>query len=364
MENVIHQFVHTLSYGDAISTEVLALRDFFAEEGYRSEIYCINAHPKYKGLALDYREFIKKNGVHFRGGIVLHYSLGSPLNELYRKLKGARRFLIYHNLTPPCWFEGVNPRIVEDIKRGMKELPELCTLSDLLVADSAYNASQLKGFDVEVLSLPVNAGRWNVNSNAGIASLLESEGGLHILHVGRLAPNKRIEDILKVFYFLHYHIESHSRLWLVGTDIDTEIYSYSLKRLAYELHIGDRVEFTGALSDEEVRALYEGCSAYLCMSEHEGFCLPLVEAMRFKLPVVAYSSTAIPETLGDGGILVSEKKYPETAELLYRVCTDQNLRGRMIAKGLKRIESFSVEAFKRRAGEIFLSGALRRTENC
>ena len=149
--NAIHQFVHTLSYGDAISSEVLALRRSFREMGISSDIYSINTHPRYKGETHDYRDFISQNGAGFAGTALLHYSLGSPLNPLYMSLKSARRSLIYHNLTPPHWFEGVNPRIVADIKQGQAELPALCKATDLVIADSAYNAGELKELGLTLL---------------------------------------------------------------------------------------------------------------------------------------------------------------------------------------------------------------------
>ena len=346
----IHQLLHTLSYGDAISSEALALRRVMQEQGHESEIYAINVHPEYKAFTRDFRDFPRD----FDGELLLHYSLGSPLNELYRALS-CRRTLIYHNLTPAHWFEGVNPRIVADIEQGLEELPLLCKASDRLLADSSFNAGELRalGFEAEVLSLPVDPGRWSAERNSGIYDLVKGHGGINVLHVGRLAPNKKVEDIIKAFYFLHYHVCRESRLWLVGIDIDTELYSFALKRLVNELHLRDAVEFVGRLSDGEVRALYEACSVYVCMSEHEGFCLPVVEAMHFGLPVIAYASSALPETIGDGGVLVREKRHPELAELMAQVARDEALRAQLIEAGSRRVAGLSYEHFSKRVKELF-----------
>lgn len=351
----IHQFVHTLSYGDAISSEVLALKRCFNELGIESEIYSINTHPRYKGVCHDYRDFIQQCGNDFNGSVILHYSLGSPLNDLYLSLEKARRSLIYHNLTPPHWFEGINPIIVSDIERGMEELPKLCSYTDLLIADSTFNASELKalGFDAQVLELTIDPTRWDMPANQGIASLVKSEPGIHLLHIGRFAPNKKIEDIIKVFYFLHHHIDKRSRLWLAGIDIDTELYSFAVKRLVQELHLSHVVNFVGCLDDSEIRALYENCSAYICMSEHEGFCLPVVEAMHFGLPVVAYSSSALPDTIGSGGILLKEKRFPEIAELISKISSDPQLRNRLIEQGHTRVGELSYDIFKKNVIETF-----------
>jgi len=355
MKETIHQFVHTLSYGDAISSEVLALRRCFRELGLKSEIYCINVHPRYKGEAHDYRDFVGENGSDFPDTVILHYSLGSPLNDLYMSLTKATRSLIYHNLTPPHWFEGINPRIVADIKRGQEELPNLCRNTHNLIADSHFNAGELKelGFSASVLELMIDPARWDVPANPGIAALLKDNPGIHLLHIGRFAPNKKIEDILKTFYFLHHHINKNSRLWLAGIDIDTELYSFAIKRLADELRLSHAITFAGCLDDTEIRSLYENATVYICMSEHEGFCLPVIEAMHFGLPVIAYDGSALTDTVGRGGIFVKEKRHPEIAELINNIATNQEFRSVLVAKGKERVSELLFDGFKERVVAVF-----------
>lgn len=347
----LHQLVHTLSYGDAISGEVLALQRCLRGLGFDSEIFAINTHPKYKGAARDYREFPAR----FSGEVLLHYSLGSPLNDLYRKLEGATRSLIYHNLTPAHWFRSVNPRIVADIERGLSELPQLCAITDRLIADSGFNAGELKalGFDAAVLPLPIDTHKWDVPANPGIYSLLKDDPSLHVLHVGRMAPNKCIEDIIKSFYFLQKYVHKQSKLWLVGIDIDTEVYSFGLKRLAQQLSIEEHVRFVGQRDDGELKALYQAAHVYACMSEHEGFCLPVVEAMHFGLPVLSYASSALPETIADAGVLVEQKRHAELAELMYEMYSNADLRRRLIEAGQRRVGELSVDHFSKRVAEIF-----------
>ena len=362
MKNIIHQLVHTLSYGDAISGEVLALQRVFRELGIDSEIYAINTHPHYQGRTLDYRDFPRE----FEGKVILHLSLGSPLSELYLSLSRASRYLIYHNLTPAKWFEGVNPRIVKDIDVGLLELPELCAVTDVLLADSSFNAEELlvKGFNASVLPLPIDPARWVEPANAGLSALLRDDPALHLLHVGRLAPNKCIEDIIKTFYFIRHHVSPQSKLWLVGIDIDTELYSFSLKRLARELEVDDAIQFVGSLSDSEVRALYQNADVYLCMSEHEGFCVPLIEAMHFGLPVIAYNSSAIADTIADGGIVVSEKRHAEIAELIGIIAKPSALRSNLIEAGRKRVAQLSYENFKIQVQRLIVDSAIaKKVEN-
>lgn len=172
-----------------------------------------------------------------------------------------------------------------------------------------------------------------------------STPGTQVLHVGRIAPNKRIEDVIKSFYFLRKYRDPQARLRLVGIDTDTELYSFSLRELAAYLGIGESVEFVGGLADDEVRAMYEASDVYLCMSEHEGFCLPLIEAMHFRLPVVAFAAGAVPATLGEAGILVTEKRHSDIGELLWRVATDATLREAVISTGVARVGAFTYERF-------------------
>ena len=354
----IHQLVHTLSYGDAISGEVIALRRCLQQLGHSSEIFAINTHPNYRGQTRDYRD-IETVAC---DEVWLHYSIGSPLNEIYRNLKRSQRTLVYHNLTPAHWFAGVNPRIVRDIESGIAELAALCRLSDRLLADSSFNAGELSslGVHAQVLPLPLDPLRWQVEANPGIAQLVKRESGLQILHVGRLAPNKCIEDIIRSFYFVHHHLRPNSRLWLVGIDIDTEVYSFSLKRLAQELKLDQAINFCGCLADSEVRALYESCSVYMCMSEHEGFCLPLLEAMHFGLPIIAYESSAIPETVGSGGVLVNRKSPAELAELVVELSENSQLRKKVIQAGQVRVAELSYQRFCDAIAQLLQSNEERR----
>ena len=355
-----YQLVHTLSYGDAISTEVLTLDRSFRDHGHDSWILALNIHPIYREAAFQDRvvrlsDFVAKHGAQLKGELLLHYSLGSPLNQFYQEQSSARRTLIYHNLTPPRWFKGINPRVERDIEQGMLELPVLCGLSDLLLADSSWNQRELAdlGFKAETLRLPLDPERWSMARNEEIYALVKQQPGVQLFHAGRLAPNKCIEDIIKVFYYLLHHYDDRSRLRLVGIDTDTELYSFGLKQLCNELSVAKAVEFCGHLADCDVRALYESSTAYLCMSEHEGFCLPVLEAMFFGLPVAAFSGTALTETVGAGGVLFTEKRHSEIAELLINIKEDQQLREHLIAAGKKQVAQHSLERFNSQVKKIF-----------
>src|SRR5258708_1410634 len=161
--------------------------------------------------------------------VVLHYSIGSPLNSLFLSEPKLKRALVYHNLTPEKWFYGYNPRVVDDLRQGRKQPPELLQYVHVPLADSEFNRSEPAAFGCpngRVLPLLLDTEKWQVPSNPGIQQVLKCKGGKNILHVGRFAPNKCLEDIIKAFYFYHHKIEQNSKLWLIGSDIDTEIYSF------------------------------------------------------------------------------------------------------------------------------------------
>jgi glycosyltransferase involved in cell wall biosynthesis len=346
----IHQLVHTLSYGDAISTEVLALQRVLRDLGHASEIYAIHEHPLLKGRSLPYAELEQQE----KADLILHYSLGSPLNPLYKSWSRGRRSLVYHNITPAKWYRSINQRVADDIEAGLRDLPDLCRVSDSIWADSPFNASEIEalGYTADVLELLVDPARWDGARNEGIYASVKSSPGVQVLHVGRLAPNKCVEDIIKSFYFLVKYVDPQARLRLVGIDTDTELYSFSLRELANHLGIGYAVEFVGPLSDSEVRAMYEASDVYVCMSEHEGFCLPLIEAMHFGLPVIAYAAGAVPDTLGGAGVLIHEKRHAEVGQLLAAAGKPGQLRESLIRGGAERVEHFSSGRFAGRVREL------------
>jgi glycosyltransferase involved in cell wall biosynthesis len=358
----IHQFVHTLNYGDAISGEAVTIQRELRKKGINSNIYSVHAHEKVQHLVRRYQLFEqdlaeaidRKEPV----SVILHYSIASPLNTLYLNLSGVKRALIYHNLTPVEWFSSYNARVADDLIVGREELPTLLQCSDINLADSSFNQAELEQLGCDgskVLPLLIDDEKWKVPSNPGITSVLKATSGVNFLHVGRLAPNKCITDIIKVFYFYHHKINSKSKLWLIGSDIDSEIYSFELRRLVSELRLKEVVTFVGSVADSELRSFYESSDLYLCMSEHEGFCVPLLEAMNFGVPVIAFDSCAVADTLGDGGILVKTKLHAEIAELANIILTDSQLRASLKEKGKSRANAFALPAFLEALNKVLIA---------
>ncbi len=371
----IHQLLHTLSYGDAISGEVFALSRSLQESGVDTFIFALNVNHKYRdgkysGQVEEIEQFPSKGGdgaalelvpptkISSGDTVILHYSLGSPLNNYFCSLQSVRKVLIYHNITPAKWYAPINSRVARDIEAGIKDLPMVCRAADLVLADSEFNKEELLRCDIvsKVLELPLDPSRWDVVANPGIVQLLSAPNVREVLHVGRIAPNKCIEDVIKTFYFYHHYIQKNSRLWIVGTDIDTELYSFTLKRLVYDCGLGDAVTFTGAVADEELRSFYEAADVYLCMSEHEGFCLPVIEALHYQVPVIAFNAGALPKTLENSAILFNEKKFAHIAELVNEVIENQSLRESLTSAGRKRVQQLSYNSFKERVKELLIHG--------
>jgi glycosyltransferase involved in cell wall biosynthesis len=344
----IAQLVHTLTYGDAISNEAISIKKILGND---CKIYSLNAHA----LVKKYTEPADAQKISTSDVVFLHYSIGSPLNQIYKELKTARKIFLYHNLTPVKWFKSYNYRVAKDLEQGVSELPELLKCSDVVLADSSFNKSELVDLgraDVEVFPLLFDQSKWSVDANPGIAANLANNGLTNILTVGRLAPNKCVEDIIKAFYFYHHKINKKSALWLIGHDIDTEIYSFELRNLVRHLNLAEAVNFVGSVADSELKAFYQNCALYLCMSEHEGFCVPVLEAMSLKLPVLAYDSSALSETLADGGVLIKHKRHAEVAEAMNVLIEDRELRSALIQKGSIQAEKFSQAAFSKRLESI------------
>jgi glycosyltransferase involved in cell wall biosynthesis len=170
-----------------------------------------------------------------------------------------------------------------------------------------------------------------------------STEGHKVLFVGRLVPNKKFEDIILTFYYLKKSIDPQAHLLLVGSTDQMERYLAYLQALVDRLELSD-VIFAGRVSRKELIAYYDVADVYLSMSEHEGFGAPLLESMYFDLPVLAYDAAAVPETMGNAGILVTHKDHAAIAELISLIAHDDALRARILERQRERWQAFTPEA--------------------
>jgi len=336
----IHQLVAGFSKGDAISNEARVLRAMFRSWGHDSDIFCETKRilPE---LRKDARDLKTAGDVIGPGDIaVLHLSIGSPANEVLPRLRG-RKVIVYHNITPPDFFRGLNEEIRGQLLRGKEQAASLACVADLTMAVSRFNAGELEAMghrDVRVMPLMLDRGQWEGATDRRVMAQL-GDGAKNILFVGRCAPNKRIEDLLFAFHYFQKYVAGDSRLIHVGSWAGLERYYALLRTKAADLRL-ENVIFAGSVRPEQLRAYFRTASVFLCMSEHEGFCIPLIEAMAHEVPVLAHAAAAVPETLDGAGVLFREKNFAGIAEMLGRLCTDPVLRSAVIAGQRARVDSY------------------------
>ena len=325
-----------LSYGDAIGDYTLEIQKILRANGYQSEIFAEVVHPRMAKLVkpLGEYEVVESDD----SLMVVHFSIGSDLGNLVPHLKG-KKLLIYHNITPHEWFFDINNLLAYQCLVGRKQLAILKDYCPIALADSEYNRQELEalGFaNTGVLPIRLHFDRFDGSPNPLILKSYD-DNRTNIIVVGRTIPNKRLEDCLKAFAYYQKFINPLSRLIFVGLWNGFEPYYFALRDLAKCLQVQE-VVFTGHVSFEELLGFYKLADVLITMSEHEGFCVPLLEAYYMKVPVIAWSACAIPYTAGEGSILVeNEKNFAAIGELIHRVCSDSDLRRKIIEAQQKQL---------------------------
>jgi L-malate glycosyltransferase len=349
----IDQWVPAYHRGDAIGDEATELRGFFRGRGFASDIYCLSRDRGLEGESRLFSEFPRPAAGDLT---ILHFALPSPLTRALRELPG-KKGVIHHNVTPARFFIGHDPEIARIAALGRIELASLRDAVDLAWADSEFNRLELEemGFrGTSVLPLFIDFAKYEKPMSRFVYDLFRDER-VNILFVGRVAPNKRIEHLIKTTFYFKKFISPLVRLIVVGKTHTFPKYYESCARMADEFHLQpDEVRFLGHVPDAEMFAIYRAADVFLSLSEHEGFCLPLVESMIFDLPVVALGATAVPYTLGRAGILMDRFRPDETAEVVARAAGTNDLRSTLVESGKRRLAAF--KAFPR---EKFLLDAVR-----
>ena len=335
----IDQLVPAFHRGDAIGDEAFELRGFLRGRGYDSEIYCLSRDRGLEGQARLFDKFPMPGSADIT---ILHFALPSPLSPAFARL-GSRKVLLYHNITPAEYFLPYSLEMAQLAYLGRKELASLVGATDLGLADSEFNRQDLirLGFRrAEVFPLYVDFARYERPADRFIQDLVK-DGRTNILFVGRIVPNKKIEDLIKVTFYYKKYISPLVRLLVVGKTQSLPKYYHSLTRLADEFYLkSEEVQFTGHIPDEEMYALYRASDVFLSLSEHEGFCLPLLESMAFDLPVAAYDAAAVPGTLAGAGVLIRDRRVDRVAELVDILSHDDRLREEIRRGQRRRLEEF------------------------
>jgi glycosyltransferase involved in cell wall biosynthesis len=324
----VHQLLAALAYGDAISNEALAIQGHLRAAGFESDIFAEGVHPRMAQRARplwQYREVSSPETV-----CLFHFSIGSAAARLIYHAPD-RLVAIYHNITPAEWFLGFHPHLAGLCYHGRRELATFAPRTELALGDSEYNRRELEAAGyarTAVLPIVLDLDSYR-RPPAPVTRRLYGDGRTNVLFVGRVIPNKKIDDLIRVFGLYQRLFDRHSRLLLVGDYRGHEKYYDRLQELARARHV-EEVVFTGQVDDDDLRACYASADLFLCLSEHEGFCVPLLEAMAFGVPVVAYDAGAVRETLRGGGVLLRDKEPAVVAGLLHRLITDDRLRARVL----------------------------------
>lgn len=337
----IVQVVVTLVRGDAIGNFTIMLQEVLEKAGYTTEIYAINIG---EGINNDK---VKKlyNIPALKEEDILIYQMteGNAINEKFKSMK-CKKVAIYHNVTPPSFFAKWSTFMKETQEKALKDVQMMKDVFDYCIADSEFNKADLVSMGyhpdtIDVIPIITDFDDYRQEPSAQIIDKY-NDGFVNILFVGRIVPNKKQEDIIRAFAYYKKHINEKSRLILIGSPFCLDYYNDLLKYIKY-LDLTD-VIIPGHISFKEILGYYSVASVFLCMSEHEGFCVPLLEAMMFKVPIIAYASTAIPSTMGNAGLVLDEKDPIVVANAI-----DEVVKNTQLQDYIKKQQTLQLNKYKR-----------------
>jgi glycosyltransferase involved in cell wall biosynthesis len=336
---IVNQWVPAAHRGDAVGDSARRVRAFARAMGHDADIFALTIDDDLVGDVLPFSDPAAARG----DVTILHFALPSTMTEAFARLPNGR-VLLYHNVTPASFFAPYDPLLFRLATLARRELATLAGRVDLALGVSDYNRRELValGFDrTGVLPLPVDWSRINRPvSLPALESVLDDEF-VNFLFVGRIAPNKRIEDHIRLAEHYKRYVDAFYRFIFVGRFDAVPRYYAAIRGLMAEYRLlNDRFIFTGPVSDEELAVYYRRAAVYISLSEHEGFCAPLVEAMAADVPVLAYAAAAVPETLGGAGVQFAPKDLEYAAELAGALAFDDDLRARVIAGQRTRLADF------------------------
>lgn len=334
----------SVTTGDAVSNDVLGMYEVLTKQGKDVRIFCeahaLNSHKVYDVSRI--RRFLKSAD----DILIYHYSRGWAPGISILKEAECRKVIKYHNVTPAQFFEGYSSNDVHLCKTGRLELEIVAQAKcDLYLSASTFNMNELTALgaaDSKSFVVPPfhHIDRLQaINPDSEVLAKYD-DGKANILTVGRIAPHKSHITLLEVFANYYYNYNRDSRLMIVGKGGEgLTPYSKLLHRAVQSLGLKDAVVFSGGVSDEELKAYYVLADVFVTVSEHEGFCVPLVEAMSMKLPIAAFGAAAIPETLGDAGLTWPERDPFLIAESINHIVRDNSVRTGLGLRGLRRYEA-------------------------
>jgi glycosyltransferase involved in cell wall biosynthesis len=338
---IVNQWVPAAHKGDAIGDSSRRMRAMLRDLGHDSEIYALTIDDVLQGDVRPFADPAARSG----DLTIFHYALPSPMTEAFARLPRGR-IMQYHNVTPASYFAPYDPALFRLASLARAELASLVGQVDLALGVSEFNRSELEamGFaPTGVLPLAVDLQRiTRPVSRPALTKILTSDDMINFLFVGRIAPNKKIEDHLKLAEHYKRYVDAYYRFIFVGRyDAVPRYYAGIRAMMAQYRLLNERFVFTGPVPDEDLAVYYRHAAVYISLSEHEGFCAPLLEAMAADVPILAYAAAAVPETLGGSGVQFAPKDMECAAELLGILAFDDEVRARVIAGQRRRLADFS-----------------------
>ncbi|MGH9282752.1 MAG: glycosyltransferase family 4 protein [Acidimicrobiales bacterium] len=357
----IHQFLPTFAPRDAIGTHALQVRRVLRDMGVESEIYAKGivrgrALAPVASVARPYRAFARRRpGATGPTWLLYQLSTGSEVAD-FVLARPEPKLVNYHNVTPASLFAAWEPHLASECALGRRQLRALAPWVELGIAVSGFNRSELDeaGYGrTAVAPVLADLDRGTAPDPAVRDRLAgaRDQGGSDWLFVGRVAPHKCQHDVVRAFAVYRRVYDPRARLHLVGGP-GSNAYVTTLERYVASLGLAGAVRLTGSVPAGALRAHFEATDVFVCLSEHEGFCVPIVEAMRHGVPVVAYAATAVPETVAGAGVLLESKDPLTVAAAVHRVLEDGALRDQLVAAGARRAEDFTLARATRRFTEV------------
>ena len=336
---IVNQWVPAAHRGDAIGDSARSVRDLLRGLGHQSELFALTIDDDLKDQVMPFSDPAARGGEI----TIFHYALPSPMTEAFASLEDGR-ILQYHNVTPASYFAPYDSALYRLAALGRQELATLVGHIELALGDSEYNRRELEslGFaPTGVFPIAVDTSRITRRARRPALEQILDDGLVNFLFVGRIAPNKKIEDHIRLAEYYKRYVDAYYRFIFVGRyDVVPQYYS-TIRALMTEYRLlNDRFVFTGPVPDEELAIYYRQAAVYVSLSEHEGFCAPLVEAMAADVPILAYAAAAVPDTLGGAGVQFAPKNLEQAAELLGALAFDDQLRADVIAGQRRRLLEF------------------------
>jgi glycosyltransferase involved in cell wall biosynthesis len=342
----IDQVIPAIVEHDAVSNHTFEAQRLLREMGFGSEIYARIIGPGCDGRV---QPLVNLRAAEpERQWLLYQSSIGSPAAEVFAE-HPARKLLDYHNITPARLVERWLPPLGAEARLGRAQLARLAPIVSYAFADSGFNASELDAAGyapTRVVPVLVESGNFEAEPDEeSLARLGDAKlgGGADWLFVGQVAPHKAQHDVIKAFACYRKAYDQRARLHLVGREMGST-YRDALRRFVADLGLTDAVEITGSVPTGTLAAYYATADVFVCCSDHEGFCAPVVEAMHRGVPVVAYAAAALPETVGTGGLLLESKAPGLVAAAVNQVLADPETRRALVAAGIVQAGRFTLEA--------------------